>query len=256
MCRILHYELHAVGGQGQAYQGCAGLPTAQTDTLLPSLMRSGSLREFVCGSTLSRPRLARAKGLPSFRMSELEIAIVLSWLRALGKSRFQELGLPALVVQGRQTRTFAFMRGLLYQNSGDLALIAINDITFSSGMPGSQQLGRWWAAVPGAFRASFCLVFFWLALRTLTFWGFYMNYNKEAKSLTFRRGSEVSQVCFSSGHLHLRKAGGGFLWQGVHRPLPSAPCLCRACFYKNSRTAVMTVDGRTITQCSGLTMPN
>ena len=38
------------------------------------------------------------------------------------------------------------------------------------------------------------LVFFWLALRTLTFWGFYMNYNKEAKSLTLRRGSEVSQV--------------------------------------------------------------
>ena len=37
------------------------------------------------------------------------------------------------------------------------------------------------------------LAFFWLALRTLTFWGFYMNYNKEAKSLTFRRGSEVSQ---------------------------------------------------------------
>ena len=36
--------------------------------------------------------------------------------------------------------------------------------------------------------------FFWLALRTLTFGGFYMNYNMEAKSLTFRRGSEVSQV--------------------------------------------------------------
>ena len=36
--------------------------------------------------------------------------------------------------------------------------------------------------------------FFWLALRTLTFLGFYMNYNKEAKSLNFRRGSEVSQV--------------------------------------------------------------
>ena len=28
------------------------------------------------------------------------------------------------------------------------------------------------------------------------FSGFYMNYNKEAKSLTFRRGSEVSQVSF------------------------------------------------------------
>ena len=25
------------------------------------------------------------------------------------------------------------------------------------------------------------LAFFWLALRTLTFWGFYMNHNKEAK---------------------------------------------------------------------------
>ena len=37
------------------------------------------------------------------------------------------------------------------------------------------------------------LVFFWLALRT-NFLGVYMNYNKEAKSLTFRRGSEVSQV--------------------------------------------------------------
>ena len=37
------------------------------------------------------------------------------------------------------------------------------------------------------------LAFFWLALRTLTFLGFYMNYNKEAKSLTFWRGSEVSQ---------------------------------------------------------------
>ena len=28
----------------------------------------------------------------------------------------------------------------------------------------------------------------------LNFLGFYMNYNKKAKSLTFRRGSEVSQV--------------------------------------------------------------
>ena len=35
--------------------------------------------------------------------------------------------------------------------------------------------------------------FFWLALRTLTFLGFYINYNKAAESLTFRRGSEVSQ---------------------------------------------------------------
>ena len=26
------------------------------------------------------------------------------------------------------------------------------------------------------------------------FWGFYMTYNKEARSLAFRRGSEVSQV--------------------------------------------------------------
>ena len=35
--------------------------------------------------------------------------------------------------------------------------------------------------------------FLGLALRTLTFLGFCMNYTKEAKSLTFRRGSEVSQ---------------------------------------------------------------
>ena len=28
----------------------------------------------------------------------------------------------------------------------------------------------------------------------LYFFGFFMNYNKEAKSLTFRRDSEVSQV--------------------------------------------------------------
>ena len=35
-----------------------------------------------------------------------------------------------------------------------------------------------------------------LALSTLTlFLGFYMNHNKEAKSLSFRKGSEVSQVC-------------------------------------------------------------
>ena len=31
------------------------------------------------------------------------------------------------------------------------------------------------------------LAFFCLALRTLTVWGFYVNHNKEAKSLTFRR---------------------------------------------------------------------
>ena len=40
------------------------------------------------------------------------------------------------------------------------------------------------------------MAFFWLALRALTFGVFrvfYMNYNKEAKSLSFRRGSEVSQ---------------------------------------------------------------
>ena len=37
------------------------------------------------------------------------------------------------------------------------------------------------------------LAFFWLALRTLTFWVSIINYNKEAKSLTVRRGSEVSQ---------------------------------------------------------------
>ena len=38
------------------------------------------------------------------------------------------------------------------------------------------------------------LAFFRLALRTLTFLGFYINYNRKAKSFTFRRGSEVSQV--------------------------------------------------------------
>ena len=38
------------------------------------------------------------------------------------------------------------------------------------------------------------MAFFWLALRTLTFLGFFLNWNKEAKSLTFRRGSEVSQA--------------------------------------------------------------
>ena len=37
------------------------------------------------------------------------------------------------------------------------------------------------------------LAFFWLALRTLIF-GASINYAKEAKSLTFRRGSEVSKV--------------------------------------------------------------
>ena len=40
----------------------------------------------------------------------------------------------------------------------------------------------------------FGLAFFWLALWTLTFWVSLCLYNKEAKSLTFRRGSEVSQV--------------------------------------------------------------
>ena len=40
------------------------------------------------------------------------------------------------------------------------------------------------------------LAFFWLAFRTLTFVGFYMNYNKATKSLTFCRASEVSQVGF------------------------------------------------------------
>ena len=33
-----------------------------------------------------------------------------------------------------------------------------------------------------------------MALRTLTFWGFYMNHSKDAKSLAFWRGSEDSQV--------------------------------------------------------------
>ena len=36
--------------------------------------------------------------------------------------------------------------------------------------------------------------FFWWALRTLNFLGFYTYYNKEAKSLSLRRGSEVSQA--------------------------------------------------------------
>ena len=50
--------------------------------------------------------------------------------------------------------------------------------------------------VQGVFQVSrrvLQLAFFWLALRTNVL-GFYMNYNEEAKSLTFRRGSEVSQV--------------------------------------------------------------
>ena len=34
-------------------------------------------------------------------------------------------------------------------------------------------------------------------LLDFNFLGFYMNYNKEAKSLTFRRGSEVSQALFT-----------------------------------------------------------
>ena len=42
-------------------------------------------------------------------------------------------------------------------------------------------------------RLNWDLAFFWLALRTLIFLGFYMNHNMEAKSLTFWRGSEVSQ---------------------------------------------------------------
>ena len=37
------------------------------------------------------------------------------------------------------------------------------------------------------------LAFIWLALRT-NLLGLYMNYDKEAKSLTFGRGSEGSQV--------------------------------------------------------------
>ena len=41
------------------------------------------------------------------------------------------------------------------------------------------------------------LASFWLALRTLIFFGFYMNHNKEVKSLTFWKGSEVSQVVVS-----------------------------------------------------------
>ena len=35
------------------------------------------------------------------------------------------------------------------------------------------------------------------------FWGFYMNYNEAAKSLTFRRGSEVSQVYLKAHTLPL-----------------------------------------------------
>ena len=40
------------------------------------------------------------------------------------------------------------------------------------------------------------LAFFWVILRTVTstFGFLYMNDNKEAKSLTVRRGSEVGQV--------------------------------------------------------------
>ena len=70
-----------------------------------------------------------------------------------------------------------------------------------------QQLGAWGCARPSLSKAfkktqreagpealnpidlenpyPFNLAFVWLALRTLTFWGFYMNCNKEAKSLTF-----------------------------------------------------------------------
>ena len=42
------------------------------------------------------------------------------------------------------------------------------------------------------------LAFFWLALRPY-FLGFYMKHSKEAKSLTFRRGSEVSQALLYQG---------------------------------------------------------
>ena len=47
-------------------------------------------------------------------------------------------------------------------------------------------------AIEGACLRIDDLAFFWLALRT-NFLGFYMNHNEEAKSLTFWRGSEVSQ---------------------------------------------------------------
>ena len=44
--------------------------------------------------------------------------------------------------------------------------------------------------------STLAFIILFLALRTLTFWvilGFYVNDSKDAKSLTFRRGSEVCQ---------------------------------------------------------------
>ena len=66
------------------------------------------------------------------------------------------------------------------------------------------------------------LAFFWLALRTLTFSFFYMNYIKEAKSLTFRRGSEVSQV------YKLYKPWCPRCNRQVSEPQPQVPPACLA----------------------------
>ena len=51
--------------------------------------------------------------------------------------------------------------------------------------PGSSE------SLPGSWY--YDLAFFCLALRTLTSWGFYIKYKKEAKGLTRRMGAEVSQ---------------------------------------------------------------
>ena len=52
------------------------------------------------------------------------------------------------------------------------------------------------------YKGAIYLVFFWSALRTLTFWVYYMNYNEEAKSLLLgglqksaeSRGLSIEQV--------------------------------------------------------------
>ena len=55
------------------------------------------------------------------------------------------------------------------------------------------------------------------------FLGFYMNYNKEAKGLTFRRGSEVSQdkdstKCYAGVYQGCVVSGRGesFHWPRLH----------------------------------------
>ena len=77
-------------------------------------MRSGSLREFVCGSTLSRPRLARAKGLPSFRISELEIVIVLSWLRRVGDITLSRIGAAGTSCAGSSDKNVRIHEGVFF----------------------------------------------------------------------------------------------------------------------------------------------